>query len=232
MHWFDESQGDLHSAISNFSKAMDKIDTAVATLNQEQLIEELKISAQSFTATVHEIFDLLDEMEQNQVFANLSTTMKNAASATGSIDVVAERLAQGKGTLGKLLEGDDIYLQLTAIITKVNTMMNDINHYGVLFHLNKGWQRQRAQRITELNALDTPSGFRTYFETEVDNINTAMERLSMVIKKAEEEPTKEEIFNSTPFRSDFAELLREVDAMSETLRLYNEQLLDATSKRP
>lgn len=232
MHWFDDTKTDLHSAISNFSKAMDKIDTAVATLNQEQLIEEIKLSAQSFTATVHEIFDLLDEMDQNKVFENIGTTMRNAASASQSIDQVAEKIAAGKGTLGKLLEGDDLYLQLTGIITKVNTMMNDINHYGILFHLNKGWQRLRSQKITELNALNTPEGFRSYFETEVDSINTAMERLSMVIKKAETEPTKDEIFNSAPFRNDFAELLREVDNMSEMLRLYNEQLLDAMSGAP
>ena len=61
----------------------------------------------------------------------------------------------------------------------MDTMMNDVNHYGVLFHLNKSWQRTRVKRISEMNALETPDSFKNYFQKEVDQINTSMARLSM-----------------------------------------------------
>ena len=105
--------------------------------------------------------------------------------------------------------------------------MNDINHYGLLFHLNKRWQRQRGQRLTVLNALDTPQGFRNYFEEEVDDINTAMSRLSMLIDRAEVSPEKEKILSNQQFAKDFAELFRQAEALSDNLRLYNEQLTEA-----
>jgi len=58
--------------------------------------------------------------------------------------VITEDIREGKGTLGQLISKDDFYLHLNAILSKVDTTLNDINHYGLLFHLNKGWQRERA----------------------------------------------------------------------------------------
>ena len=137
-------------------------------------------------------------------------------------------VATGKGTLGRLLTTDDMYLQLSAILSKGNTLMNDINHYGILFHLNKTWQRQRLQKVTLLDSLNSPNSFKNYFQSEVDDINTAMARLSMLIEKAEVSPAKDTILKNKQFTKDFAELLREVDQMAENLKLYNEQLSEAT----
>ncbi len=131
--------------------------------------------------------------------------------------------------MGKLIKSEDFYLHMSAILSKVDTLMNDINHYGILFHLNKSWQRQRAQRITVLNALDTPANFKEYFETEISQINTAMSRLSMLIEKAEVNPERQEIFSDEQFHRDFAELLRQADRLSNNLKLYNEQLNQAAN---
>ncbi|MBI2811788.1 MAG: MCE family protein, partial [Candidatus Melainabacteria bacterium] len=152
----------------------------------------------------------------------------NMKTASHNISEITTDIAAGKGTLGRLVKGDDLYLQFTAALSKVNTMMNDINHYGILFHLNKQWQRQRAQRVTVMNALDTPAGFKNYFETEVDQINMSMSRLSMLIDKAEVSPEREEIMSDEQFKKDFAELLRLSDTLSDNLKLYNQQLNEAS----
>ena len=148
-------------------------------------------------------------------------------SASRSIDLVAENLTEGKGTLGKLLMGDDTYLRVTSILSKVDTLMNDVNHYGVFFNLNKEWQRTRVKQATILNALNTPENFRDYFNREVDLINTSMSRLSMLIDRAEQNPERDKIFDSNLFKRDFAELMRQTQALYDNLRLYNEQLMEA-----
>jgi phospholipid/cholesterol/gamma-HCH transport system substrate-binding protein len=123
-----------------------------------------------------------------------------------------------------------MYLRATAILSKADTLMNDVNHYGLLFSQNKGWQRQRLQRVTALNALDSPQGFRQYFEREVDQINTSMSRLSMLIDKANQTPEEAEIQNNDQFRKDFAELMRQSRELSDNLRLYNQQLMHPAEK--
>ena len=80
-----------------------------------------------------------------------------------------------------------------------------------------------------MTALETPSEFRDYFETEVDSINTALARISMLLEKAEDHNEKSRLMNSDGFKRDFADLYKRVEALSETLKLYNEEMLKSTN---
>lgn len=227
--WLQKNGDDLGNAVRSFGTAMDEIKTAAKSANDLQLIPEIKTGVQNFSTTMTDIQNAVREMKDGKVFANAGVVMKNLKNATHSFDIIGRDIANGQGTLGKLIKGDDLYLRFTAVMSKANTLMNDINHYGLLFHLNKSWQRQRAQRLTVLNALDNPQSFKNYFENEVDDINTAMSRLSMLIDRAELSPDKEVILNDEKFKQDFAELLRQADALSDNLRLYNQQLMEAAN---
>jgi phospholipid/cholesterol/gamma-HCH transport system substrate-binding protein len=156
----------------------------------------------------------------------LSQSVSSFDAALRHVDHICKDISSGQGTLGKLVKADDMYLRMTAVMSKADTMMNDINNYGILFHLNKTWQRANARRISQLNALETPVAFKDYFQTEVDRINMSMERISMLIEKARADE-KQSVLESPVFRDNFAELLRQVDGMSDNLRLYNQQYTQA-----
>ncbi len=225
--WMDDNGDNISFAVKSFGCAMDQIYFTVSDINQQRLVQEFKGAAQNFNLTMRDIQEAMDQLRDANVFKNAGVVVENLKNATHSIEVISQDIANGKGTIGKLIKQDDMYLRVTAILSKVNTLMDDINHYGVLFHLNKSWQRLRTQRITAMNALDTPADFRNFFTTEIDQINTSMARLSKLIEKAENSPSKQEIMESTPFKRDFAELLRDVDDLRSNLRLYNQQLMEA-----
>jgi phospholipid/cholesterol/gamma-HCH transport system substrate-binding protein len=206
---------------------MEEISKTVKSINDQDLVGEIKTGINSFTATVQDIQDAVQELKAGNVFANAGTVMSNLKSATHNIDIISADIANGCGTIGRLIKYDDMYMRMSSLMSKADTTLNDINHYGILFHLNKNWQRQRAQRITVLNALDNPSNFKSYFEKEVAEINTAMARLSMLIDKAELSPDREEILTNPQFHKDFRELLLQADTFSENLKLYNEQFTEA-----
>lgn len=169
----------------------------------------------------------MNQAEKALTTINQTKVIETAKEGIAHFSTVMGDISSGKGTIGKLVTQDDMYLQLSAILSKGNTMMNDINHYGILFHLNKSWQRQRLQKVKFLDSLNTPSTFKTYFQNEVDDINMSMSRLSMIIEKAETAPNKDRILHDKQFTKDFAQLLRDVDQLSSNLKLYNEQLEEA-----
>jgi len=222
--WIEQNSANLSRAVSSFGSAMDQIDTATREINDQKLIPEIKAGAERFTASMSRIDDAIAQMERDGVFSNVGSVMANLKTSTANFDQVSKEIVNGSGTLGKLLKGDDMYLRMTAILSKADTLMNDVNHYGILFHLNKGWQRTRTKRLNTLNALNTPGDFRQYFQGEIDQINTSMARISMLIDKAQEKPDSEKVIDNPKFKQDFADLLRHVDEMSDNLRLYNEQL--------
>jgi phospholipid/cholesterol/gamma-HCH transport system substrate-binding protein len=230
-NWVQSNGASVASAVRSFGAAMDEVKIATKTINDEHVIHSLKTGIENFSNTLTDIQAAIHQMSQDNVFVNVGTLVKNLTSASHSVDLITQDIADGKGTIGKLVKWDDTYLRFTAILSKADTLMNDINHYGLMFNLNKSWQRQRLQRITVLNALNTPEGFKQYFEGEVDGINTAMARLSMLIDKAEQSPERQEILNNGLFRKDFAELLRDVQELLDNLQLYNQQLTEALDKQ-
>ena len=211
--WLSKNGNSLAGAIESFKNTMDEADKALTTVNETEIIQAAKKGICNFSLAMDRIQTSLKEMQEGHLVDNANKIMRN--------------ISEGKGTLGRLISTDDMYLQLSSILSKGNTLMNDVNHYGILFHLNKTWQRQRLQKINFINSLDSPSSFKNYFENEVNEINMAMSRLSMVIEKAETSENKKKIFQDKQFTKDFAELLREVDQLSDNLKLYNEQLEEA-----
>jgi phospholipid/cholesterol/gamma-HCH transport system substrate-binding protein len=225
--WFTRNENNLSFAIESFGCAMDEAHTTLKDINEQRIVDEVKVAAQNFSMSMLKIHNAMQQMENDQVFKNVGVVMENLKSSSHSIDLITQEIAEGKGTIGRLIKSDEMYLRLTSLMSKADTMMNDINHYGLLFHLNKSWQRLRTQRASLMNALKSPSEFRDFFEQEIDQINAAMSRLSILIQKAEESSQKDQIMQSVPFKKDFTELLREVDGLSDNLRLYNQQLMEA-----
>lgn len=225
--WIDQNGHELGGAIRAFDDAMTEATTTLTRINQTHLIDEVKLGVQNFAIAMRDIHSAMDDLNSEDAFRNLAVTLRNTKKASYSFDHVMNSIASGKGTIGKLLMDEDTYLRVTAILSKLDTTMNDVNHYGFLFNLNKEWQRTRLKQATILNALNTPQSFRNYFNKEVDLINTSMSRLSMLVERAENSPNSQQIFDTNAFQRDFAELMRRSQALYDNLRLYNEQLQSA-----
>lgn len=219
--WFSQNETKLSQSIASFDAAMTQIDTLTSSMNQELIVPQLKEATTALTSSMDKINFALGQMMQEKVFDNFGTIAANLSVASNNIDKVCKELSTGQGTFGKLIQADDMYLRLTSLLSKADTMMNDINHYGILFHLNKGWQRTRTRRLSQMDAIQSPVAFKNYFQTEIDQINTSMSRISMLVDKAQEDEV--ELVHTIDFRDNFAELMRQVTEMSDNLKLYNEE---------
>ncbi len=81
--------------------------------------------------------------------ANMRATIASLKSTSQNLDTIVSSLVSGDGSLGKLLDRDDFYLKTLSLIEKCDLLMQDVNHYGLLFHLDKSWQRERKRRQQE-----------------------------------------------------------------------------------
>lgn len=228
--WIDDNGYALGKAIRSFDGAMEESAQFMKELNEQHVVASAKQMIDAIGSTFDDIAGVIEEMNHDGAFTNLSASLRNFRAVTENLAVVTDEIAEGRGTIGRLLMSDEFYLEVNAVITKIETLMNDINNYGILFNYNKEWQRQRLSRANLMNALDTPQKFKAYFQEEVDSINAAMSRLSMLIKRADESPQKEHVLDSSLFHKDFAELLRLVNQMLGNLKLYNERLQQATEE--
>jgi phospholipid/cholesterol/gamma-HCH transport system substrate-binding protein len=235
--WFLENEDELSGAVHNFSTFMKGVSEMADSINKEKLICSIKEAADRFSEDLCLIQKSLQEVQDKDMIAKFDVILENFAEASeyinkdGSqilcnVNKITKEIADGKGTIGKLIKCDDFYLRLTAILGKVDTLMNDINHYGILFQYDKNWQRIRTKKANILQALNTPKEFKHYFETEVDTVTTALSRISILLEKANGAQEKERIIKSTCFQKDFCILLNQVEHLLDSLKLYNEQIAE------
>ena len=225
--WIDQNSHEISDTIRSLNDVMTETSITLAKVNKTHLVDEIKFAIENFSKTLRGVSSAVNQLNDEGAFVNLAQTLKNAKGMTKALDIIMTHLSEGKGSVGKLLMNDTSYLRFTSILTKVNTLMNDVNQYGVFFNLNKKWQRTRVKQVNFLDALTSPKNFRNYFSREVDLISTSMSRLSMLVEQAEENASKEKLVKSDSFKKDFSDLMRQTQALYDNLRLYNEQLIDS-----
>jgi phospholipid/cholesterol/gamma-HCH transport system substrate-binding protein len=234
--WFEANQAHLSQAIQSFDGAMSQVDTVLQSVDTQHLIpalregvdllnENLQLVRTSLNdeQLLHKVTGLVEDLA-----AATNTFNADGAEALRNINQISRDIASGTGTLGRFISGDDFYLRLTSILNKGETLMNDINHYGLLFQYDKGWQRGRTKKSNLLKSLDTPKEFRAYFEGEMDTMTTSLGRLTELIERAGGSEERSKIMQSDAFKRDFADLMRKVQGLSDSLKLYNEDLIAQT----
>jgi phospholipid/cholesterol/gamma-HCH transport system substrate-binding protein len=144
---------------------------------------------------------------------------------------IIDYVMQGEGSVGKILMTDQLYLKINALLSKGETIMNDINHYGLLYNRDKGWQRLRSRRLNLLTTLSTPQEFRNYFNDELDQINTSLNRVYSIVEQTNCSPPGCELIENCEFQKVYAELLRRIADTEEALKMYNQQVMDADVRK-
>jgi phospholipid/cholesterol/gamma-HCH transport system substrate-binding protein len=231
--WFSQNKNSLSSAIQSFDNTLTRMDLVLEQIERERIVpslnQSLSLLSENLESTKRALNDeqlldktasLVDKLDQAANFLNT-----DGASALRYLNQISRDIATGAGTIGRFINSEDFYLRLSSITGKVETLMNDINHYGILFQYDKSWQRSRTKKANFLKALDTPNEFRTYFEGEIDTIQTSLGRLTELMDRAVGAEERQKVLQNETFKRDFATLLRQVQSLTDSIKLYNEGLV-------
>ncbi|MGK5595011.1 MAG: MlaD family protein [Parachlamydiaceae bacterium] len=246
--------GSVEETLKELKNVTDKVDLALTTINttfnkinELHILEKVNRIAQNIeeiTTAVNSPEKLINTIDNfylvskklnhkidklDDVIAQVSSGLGKFDRAAENLQLVTKQLHAGEGTIGRLLMREDLYLQLNSLLNKGQTLFDDISTYGLLFQNNKQWQRLRARRANLLYKLSTPQEFKNYFSDEVNQINASIGRICMVL--GETECCEPNFLEDGEFRKVFAELIRRVKAMEESLQMYNQQVVDWEVKK-
>lgn len=223
---YAEGTGTVEDTFKEFKQVADKFDLALDLVIDT--LQELKDrhTWENVANTVDNMSEISAKLSES--WGKVDDTLANLSDTTSNTKEITGKVVDGEGTIGRLVSTDDLYLRTTSLLSKGETVMDDMNHYGVLFNLDKGWQRLRARRMNMLAKLQTPQEFRNYFNDEIDQITTSLSRVGMVLEKTETYPN---LMDDMEYRKVFAELMRRVDGLEESLKMYNIQVMDNEVKK-
>lgn len=207
--------------VKKAGNVLQNINEITAALDQPEKLSQTVENIHAFSQRVHKSWDTVDI-----ALSDLSDASRNIDRITrDGIDIVTH-VKKGRGSVGRLLMTDQLYLKFNSLLSKGETVLNDINHYGLLYNLDKGWQRLRARRLNLLYKLSTPQEFRNFFNDELDQINTSLTRVYSIVEQSNFAAPCCSLFENFEFQKVYAELLRRVTDTEEALKMYNQQLVD------
>lgn len=252
---YANESGSVEETLKEFKELSDKIEEtldsfkfAIDELNRQKIWEKISHTAQNLSdittalnvpdkwtnildnldSAARKAPETLDEFQKvaHHIDETMQATIQNLNLSLLDLNLITKNVTGGKGTLGSLLMRDDLYLNISSLMSKGETVLDDINHYGLFFQNDKRWQRLRARRANLITRLSCPQEFQNYFNDELDQITTALGRISMVLQDTEYQDCYQSFMDDENFRVVFAELLRRVTQMEKSLQLYNQQLTD------
>ena len=208
---------------TNVGRTAENLNDITTTLNQREQWSEMLTNAHDFSAKINTFSDRLISS-----WDTVDKSLTDLADTTANTRQIIATVHKGEGTVGQIVMRDDLYLQMSSLFSKGEVIMNDINHYGILFHLDKGWQRMRARRMNLLQELSTPQQFRNYFNDEIDLVTTSLERVSMILEQLDGQPAWccYDLLQNPEFTKVYSELLRRVSGLEEEIKMYNQQVVD------
>jgi phospholipid/cholesterol/gamma-HCH transport system substrate-binding protein len=205
---------DEEKIVEKVSHTMSHIESITGSLDNSTEWKETLTNIHTLSARVLKSWDSVD------------VTLGEISGAANNARVIMERTHRGEGTLGKLLSNDEIYLRTNSIMSKLETTLDDVNHYGLMFHSDKGWQRLRARRMNLMQTLRTPQEFRNYFNDEINQISTSLARVHMVWTDIGADPYCCNMMANPEYTKVFADLMRRVSMLDEEVHLYNTQVAE------
>jgi len=193
-----------------------------------ELAEKANTSWKTVDDTIQNAYSISDDVKKSwpkvdRTIDELHLASVNTKDITQTAKQLVENTRQGQGTIGQLLVGNDLYLQLKSVMHKGSNLMGDINQYGLLFQTNKRWQRLEAQRRQLVQTLSDPTQFSNYFNKEMNQISASLSDVSMILNQSDYNDPRSLYFNPE-FTTKFYQLMKNVEGMEETIKLYNEQL--------
>ncbi|OGN61304.1 MAG: hypothetical protein A3F40_02090 [Chlamydiae bacterium RIFCSPHIGHO2_12_FULL_27_8] len=211
-----------------YAKSVDSFESTAEQISA--LADKAEVAISTITNLMNNVKDtnLLNKIDL--LVDNLSLTSsyfsQDGKIILNNIKNFTENTLNDKNSFTKLFNDEGLYLKLNAILSKTNTLMNDVNNYGVLFHYNKKWQRQREKKANIMYGLRSSKEFKSYFDTELSEITTSIARINQLIENSKQKNVN--FTSSDEFKKDFYYLLKQTEALLDNIKLCNEDLNEST----
>ena len=169
-------------SITSITKKADYTISELAGLlkdNRKELENSLK-SIQNAAKTFDKILQRANELD---IVGSIHKAANQSDITLKSVNDFICELKSSNGSLSKLLLQNEFYDRTLSTLNKANLFMSDLNNYGILFHLDKGWQRERRKKTQELDKISSPTDFRNFLDDEMVTISLSLSRVSTALNK-------------------------------------------------
>jgi phospholipid/cholesterol/gamma-HCH transport system substrate-binding protein len=157
-----DAQKDLASSFSSFSNSLKNLENTSANLDGILLNEKNKISkifsnvesiSSNLVANNQKITDILlnfSNITDSLAKYNFKMTLDNANKSIADISEILNKINEGKGSLGLLINNDSLYNNLNNASAELDLLMEDLReHPSRYVHFSLFGKKEKDQQLTD-----------------------------------------------------------------------------------
>ncbi len=218
--------------LANIQGILQHVDTILTSLDEpgkwKNLLQGGESVVQSMATTLGNLQghgnDLKDALSSAKLgFGQFQELGKCGLGIAKNWSDLTDRVKGGQGTLGLMLCSNDLYANANLLLGKSNTLVNDINQYGLLFQNNRNWKRLRADRVATNDQFKDAQAFKTYCDGELDALQTGLSRIEMLWQSMQNQKT---VQNRGEFLNQFTQVVKRLNQLQQQLDMMREQMED------
>ncbi len=153
------ANGNIRSSLKSVSRTLDNVEEASGTLNALLREESGRISAileqinsittnlESNNSKINRSLDNISSVSDSLRSVNLNNTVRYLNHVLLQVDSIMVKINQGQGTLGNVVNDNELYYNLTAVSENLNKLLTEF--------------RQNPKRFLNLSVFDFSSGNNT-----------------------------------------------------------------------
>lgn len=123
----DKGQEDLKISLSELSKTIVQFHNASLSLNT--ILDENKVQIKGVVSNFNKISSNFSKISDSLNKADLGKTAKSLQKTLNDVDVIMANLQAGKGTMGKMLNDEDLYKNLNRTTKELELLLQDVRLY-------------------------------------------------------------------------------------------------------
>jgi phospholipid/cholesterol/gamma-HCH transport system substrate-binding protein len=120
----EKAQEDLRSSLAELSKTMEQFHSASLTMNS--ILDENKTDIRGAVTNFNKISSNFSKISDSLNKADLGKTVKNLNKTLAKVDGIMKGLEAGNGTMGKLLNDDALYNNLSKTSKELELLLQDV----------------------------------------------------------------------------------------------------------
>lgn len=218
----NDLRGILHHT-HHFLAALDQPQKLSDLLHQTQMtMNQFHLLGVHLNQSWPKLERAIDQMADSG--SHIAQISSSARAAMEQFSKVAEHVYTGQGSLGRLLMKDDLYLDLSQTVARVNIVLSDINNYGLLFQNNRTWKLQRAYQMDKLMALREPAAFERFWKDQMYTVQSQLGQLSVMLDQAKKQSRPIDLSSNSPFQNALKGALHQLSDLQQQLVLFETRL--------
>ena len=123
----DKGQEDLKISLSELSKTIVQFHNASLSLNT--ILDENKVQIKGVVSNFNKISSNFSKISDSLNKADLGKTAKSLQKTLNDVDAIMANLQAGKGTMGKMLNDEDLYKNLNRTTKELELLLQDVRLY-------------------------------------------------------------------------------------------------------